>query len=96
MGRGPTAEYHKDMMDGYVKGSLTCLEADYIKKHINTDFPLVLNIEPTNNCNLNCYYCTRINDIRKIGNMNFQLFKDVIEECKKYKKSMSSFNLILR
>ena len=57
MGRGPTKEYHKNMNPAYIKGTLTCLNPEYIKNNINTNFPLVLNIEPTNNCNLDCYLC---------------------------------------
>lgn len=86
MGRGPSTEYHKNMMDGYSKGTLTCLSSKYIKANINTDFPLVLNIEPTNNCNLRCYLCPRNNNIRKVGNMDFDLFTRIIDECGKHKK----------
>ena len=86
MGRGPTAKYHKEMMDGYVKGTLTCLAPDYIKNNINTDFPLVLNIEPTNACNLNCYICPRSRSLRKEGYMDFVLYRRIIDECGSYRK----------
>jgi len=86
MGRGPTVEYHKDMMEGYVKGTLTCLSADYVKKNANTGFPLVLNIEPTNACNLSCYLCPRNKGRRKVGYMDFGLFKKIIDECKGHRK----------
>ena len=86
MGRGPTVEYHKNMMDGYIQGTLTCLAADYMKNNINTDFPLVINIEPTNACNLNCYLCPRSTGVRKVGYMDFGLFKNIIDECKSYKR----------
>lgn len=86
MGRGPTIEYHKKMMDGYVEGTLTCLSAGYIKRKISIDFPLVLNIEPTNACNLNCYLCPRNKGIRKVGYMDFELFKKIINECGKHRK----------
>lgn len=86
MGRGPTKEHHKDMIEGYVKGTLTCLAPDYIKKNANVDFPLVLNIEPTNACNLSCYLCPRNKSVRKVGYMDFELFKKIIDECKRHKK----------
>lgn len=86
MGRGPTEKYHKDMMDGYVKGTLTCLSSHYIKSNINADFPLVLNIEPTNDCNLRCYICPRNKSKRKTGYMDFNFFTGIIDECKKYNK----------
>lgn len=59
MGRGPTKEFYKEFNEHYVEGSLTCLKQDVIKNNINTDFPLILNIEPTNNCNAHCFYCPR-------------------------------------
>lgn len=86
MGRGPTAAYHKDMADGYIKGTLTCLNAEYIKSRINTGFPLVLNIEPTNDCNLSCYLCPRNKGARKVGYMDFVLFKKIIDESKEHGK----------
>lgn len=86
MGRGPTVRYHKNMMEGYVKGTLTCLKAKYIKDEINTDFPLVLNIEPTNDCNLQCSVCPRSKSSRKVGYMDFRLFKKIINEAVNYKQ----------
>ena len=86
MGRGPSTEYHKDMMEGYVKGSLTCLNAEYIRKNASIDFPLVLNIEPTNACNLKCYLCPRSSNVRQVGYMDFEFYKQIIDECKRHKK----------
>lgn len=86
MGRGPTKKYHKEMMEGYIKGTLTCLSASFIKSNINMDFPLVLNIEPTNECNLRCYLCPRLKSKRDVGYMNFRLFTEIINECKQYRK----------
>jgi len=90
MGRPPTKEYHKNMNDAYITGTLTCLKPDYIKKNINTDFPLVLNIEPTNYCDLDCYICPRKIAIdkgyKKLGHMDFKLYKKIIDECSKYRK----------
>jgi radical SAM protein with 4Fe4S-binding SPASM domain len=86
MGRGPTKKYHKKMMPGYVKGTLTCLEASTIKKRIRPDFPLVLNIEPTNNCNLSCAVCPRSRSGRQVGYIKFSLFKKIIDEAAGYGK----------
>ncbi|MEK6645090.1 MAG: radical SAM protein [Candidatus Firestonebacteria bacterium] len=47
-------------------------------------FPLRLGIEVTNNCNLACSMCPRQNMTRKIGDMDFELFKNIIDEGKKY------------
>ena len=86
MGRGPTASYHKDMMEGYVKGSLTCLSEGTIKNEINTDFPLVLNVEPTNACNLKCYICPRNKSGREVGYMDFELYTRIIDQCLEHKQ----------
>ena len=59
MGRGPTEDYHRVMNENYVEGTLTCLRKEVIRDRITPEFPLVLNIEPTNNCNSRCYYCPR-------------------------------------
>lgn len=90
MGRGPTEKYYKDMMDGYVKGTLTCLDEEFIKENISTDFPLVINLEPTNACNLLCNICPRklaINSGKKnLGYMDFDLYKRLIDEMANHKK----------
>lgn len=86
MGRGPTSAYHKDMMEGYVKGSLTCLTDETIKNEINTDFPLVLNVEPTNACNLKCYICPRNKSGREVGYMDFGLYTRIIDQCREYRQ----------
>lgn len=86
MGRGPTKKYHKKLMDGYVEGTLTCLKSSVIRSEANTDFPLVLNIEPTNDCNLNCYICPRRESGREVGYMTMDLFKKIVDEASQYKK----------
>jgi len=55
------------MNDNYVEGTLTCLKPEVIKKRLTTEFPLVLNIEPTNACNAKCYYCPRDKMVRIQG-----------------------------
>jgi spore coat polysaccharide biosynthesis protein SpsF len=86
MGRGPTKKYHKKMIDGYVNGTLTCLKDTVIKRESNTDFPLVLNIEPTNDCNLRCYVCPRRDSGREVGYITMDLFKKIVDEAAQYKK----------
>ena len=90
MGRGPTKEYHKNMNPAYLEGTLTCLNQEYIKNNINKEFPLILNIEPTNHCNLDCYLCARAKAIelgkKKLGNMEFKLYKKIINECSNHQK----------
>ena len=60
MGRGPTEEYHKNMNEAYIKGTLTCLTPEYIKEKINTDFPLILNIEQYRGSNRNFFFCMEV------------------------------------
>ncbi len=58
---------------------------EYPKKLIVPDFPLHLDIEVTSNCNLRCPMCARTVAIRKgiwrpNRDMNFELFKKIIDE----------------
>jgi radical SAM protein with 4Fe4S-binding SPASM domain len=46
--------------------------------------PEVFAIEPTNYCNLRCSMCPRKLMKRKIGYMDFELFKKIIDEVKEY------------
>ncbi|MDH3975341.1 MAG: radical SAM protein [Deltaproteobacteria bacterium] len=82
MGRGPTNEYFEQINDSYVEGTLTCLKPETVKKRINTDFPLILNIEPTNSCNARCYYCAREEMVKSQGINYLPLndFKKIINQ----------------
>ncbi len=82
MGRGPTKKYYNNMNDHFVKGSLTCLKPEVIKKQITTKFPLMLNIEPTNACNARCYYCPRdiTTKYKGINYIDFNLYKSIIDQ----------------
>lgn len=86
MGRGPTKKYRKNLNDNYVEGTLTCLKPSTIKRRLNTDFPLVLNIEPTNRCNLRCVYCPRQKASKGIGDMGWKMYKRIIDEASGYGK----------
>ncbi|EKD28527.1 MAG: molybdopterin cofactor synthesis protein MoaA [uncultured bacterium] len=86
MGRGPTQQYYQTLNEDYVNGTLTCLKPETIKKNVNLNFPNILNIEPTNACNLKCYYCPRMKAKKGVGFMNWELFKNIIDEASKYEQ----------
>lgn len=52
-----------------------------LKSILPLDFPLSLDIEVTNACNLRCIMCPREKSSKKVGYMDFELFKKVIDEC---------------
>jgi radical SAM protein with 4Fe4S-binding SPASM domain len=54
--------------------------------HISFEFPSVLYVESTNACNLKCVFCPRIKSDKKIGFMQFKLFKKIVDECTNYNK----------
>ena len=49
-----------------------------------TNMPLILDIEPTNNCNLKCDFCARQIMKRPTGYMDYGLYTKIINECAKY------------
>jgi len=53
----------------------------YPKEDIVGDFPLHVDIESTNACNLRCVMCGRNFMKEKIGFMEWSLFKKIIDEC---------------
>jgi len=56
---------------------------EYPKKFIVSDFPLHLDIESTNICNLRCPYCAVTSDFwgkSRKGMLSFSLFKRIIDE----------------
>ena len=56
MGRGPSKHFYAELNERFVEGTLTCLKPAVFKSRIKIDFPLVLNIEPTNDCNSKFHY----------------------------------------
>lgn len=58
---------------------------EYPKKWIVNDFPLHLDIESTNACNLRCVMCPRNFMTEKIGYIEWNLFKKIIDEGAKYR-----------
>lgn len=85
MGRGPTQSYYRVLNEDYVKGTLTCLKPSTIKRVLNTDFPNVLSIEPTNHCNLKCVYCPRQRARKGVGTMDWGLYTRLIDEVADFK-----------
>jgi len=75
MGRGLTKEYHQSLNEDYVEGTMTCLDPATIKQITNTHFPNILNVEPTNACNLKCFYCPQDRAAKKTGFMDWNLYK---------------------
>lgn len=88
MGKGPTKKYHKAMNPSYMEGSLTCLKTEVIMEKINSDFPLVLNVDPTNACNLRCTYCPREKMVKSqgINHLSLDTFRKIIDETSCYGK----------
>ena len=84
MGRGPTQEYYQKLNEDYVEGTLTCLKRETIERVINTDFPLILNLEPTNACNLKCNYCPREKADKGVGFLPWETYKRLIDEAARY------------
>lgn len=82
MGRGPSDRYFQVLNECYVDGTLTCLKPSVIEQRINTKFPLVLNIEPTNDCNAKCYYCAREMMIKEQGihYLSIMDFRNIIDQ----------------
>ncbi len=46
---------------------------------LKNDSVLNVYIEPTNNCNMNCYYCARENSKREISYLSFSEFKNIVD-----------------
>lgn len=57
---------------------------EYPKKMYASDFPIHLDIETTNACNLRCPMCPRtimaLDKSGKVGFMNFELYKSIIDQ----------------
>jgi len=55
-----------------------------IKNLIPLDYPLIINVEPTNACNLKCVMCPRRFSNRKIGYMEMETFEKIINDIKEF------------
>ncbi len=58
-----------------------------LQRKISFDFPIRLNIEPTNYCNLSCSMCPRELN-RPFGYMDIKLFRKIIDESVFYGKRL--------
>lgn len=63
---------------------LSWLKKWFIQKMITLDFPQHIFIETTSLCNLKCKICPRTSGDTLLGQMNFDLFKKIINEAKQY------------
>jgi len=95
MARGPTKKFYKALGEEYVEGTLTCLKPEVIKKRINLEFPLVLNVEPTNVCNAHCYYCPQkmIIKARGANYLSFDDFKKIADQVSASGNKLIMLNL---
>lgn len=66
--------------------NLNALKNIYLKKDVVSNPPTHIWLEPTNHCNLKCVMCPIGTDQITIekGNMDFELYKDIIQEIKSY------------
>lgn len=76
----------------FKKGSFTFFTADAIRQS-GLDYPGMLNIEPTNDCNSNCVMCPRKKFNRPIGYMTMDLFATIINDIKKNLKKLKWLTL---
>jgi len=66
---------------------LSWIKKWFIQKMITLDFPQHIFIETTSLCNLKCKICPRTSgnpESSGLGQMNFELFKKIVDEAKKY------------
>lgn len=71
------------MKDFFLPDTLTFIKPELIYKS-SLQFPLMVNIEPTNDCVLRCFMCPRQVMKRNIGYMDFKLYRGIIDESIKY------------
>ncbi|MBI4611011.1 MAG: radical SAM protein [Candidatus Rokubacteria bacterium] len=76
----PRLRYNGEMAEGFMEGSLSFLRPEVIRSHASPEFPLFLNIDPTNACELRCEYCPTKYRARPWGFMDLELFRRVIDE----------------
>ena len=62
----------------------------FAQSFIDTEFPRHIFIETCASCNLSCSYCPRE---KRNENMDFELFKNIIDECSEYGPRSFSLHL---
>lgn len=70
---------HSKLLNRYKLAKSYLRKDDYCQ-----GLPRTLCIEVTNRCNLKCVMCSRNSMTRKIGDMDIELFKKIIDEGKNY------------
>lgn len=59
------------------------------KKVISKGYPAIIALEPTNHCAMKCIMCPRKEMNRKLGFMDFELFKKIIDQTNGYTNMIS-------
>lgn len=79
---------------GIVEESESRKKWDYFtEKREVSEVPSHIDIEPTNACNLSCIMCERKKMRRKVGFMDIELYKNIIDQCLRFKISSIKLNL---
>lgn len=60
----------------------------FLLKNLSNNYPSTLNIELTNNCNLDCVFCPRKFSNRSLGLISPLLFKKIIDGIKRSKSKL--------
>ena len=67
----------------------------YLKMRIPMDFPIIVNVDPTNACNLLCNMCPNSSDtIVKKSFMDMDLYRKIIDEIKQREKRLYRYFLV--
>ena len=53
-----------------------------------TNYPKMLNVEPTNLCNFNCVMCSRRRSSRPLGLMSLDLFGAILDDARRCRKTI--------
>lgn len=63
---------------------MSWLKKFFIQRMIDWDYPEHIFLETTSACNLQCKLCPRTSGETLVGHMDFELFKSMVDEAKKY------------
>lgn len=76
--------HKKTLHPKFIKNRLL-LNKDYLnRKTLVQGKPIEVTIELTNYCNLNCIFCPNKKMKRPLGFINYNLFRDIIDQIKEY------------
>ena len=62
-----------------------------LKRNRLERFPLVVQVESTTACNADCIMCPHSKLTRAGGHMDFNLYKQIVDECSKHQRQMKYF-----